>query len=139
MHKKTLTLATLFALFASFTTFAISPPKIIKTTKNALIHVSSEAEFKEILKSEKPSLIDFYADWCGPCRILAPIIDELAEKYSGKAVVAKVNVDKFKELSSKYNVSGIPCIIFFKNEKEVTRFVGVRPIKDYVDAMDKIK
>ena len=138
MYRKLLSLTTFFAVFASLTAFAITSPKATETTKDALIHISSEAEFNStILKSEKPALVDFYADWCGPCKMLAPTINKIADEYSEKAIVAKVNVDKLGELSRKYKISGIPCVILFKNGKEVERIVGMRPEKDYKAALDK--
>ena len=138
MRIKMLTTTTIIALFATLTAFAAGNPKTTETTNDALIHISSDAEFAKIMESEKPALVDFYADWCGPCRMLAPTIKKLANEYSGKAIVAKVNVDKLGELSGKYKISGIPCVILFKNGKEVDRIVGLRPEKDYTDALDKI-
>ena len=138
MYRKLLSLTAFFAMFASLTAFAITSPKATETTKDALVHISSEAEFNStILKSEKPALVDFYADWCGPCKMLAPTINKIADEYSEKAIVAKVNVDKLGKLSSKYKISGIPCIILFKDGKEVERIVGMRPEKDYKAALDK--
>jgi thioredoxin 1 len=139
MRIKMLTATAIFALFATLTAFAAGNPKTTETTNDALIHISSDAEFEStILKSEKPALVDFYADWCGPCRMLTPTIEKLAKDYTGKANIAKVNVDKFGELSGEYKVSGIPCVILFKDGKEVDRIVGKRSEKDYTDALDKI-
>ena len=138
MGIKMLTGTAIFALFASLTALASTSPKATETTNEALIHLTTEADFNtQIIKSEKPALVDFYADWCGPCRMLAPTISKLADEYSGKAIVAKINVDKFGELSSKYKVRGIPCVILFKDGKEVDRIVGMRPEKDYKAALDK--
>lgn len=72
------------------------------------------------------TLVDFYADWCGPCRMIAPIMEELADEYAGKAVIAKVDVDNSQNTASKYNVTSIPTVIMFVDGQEVKRVVGVR-------------
>ena len=80
----------------------------------------------EVLHSDKPVLLDFYADWCGPCKMLGPVIDGLADELSGKAVVGKVNIDDEPDLAAKYGVVTIPTIILFKDGQEVNRLVGVQ-------------
>ena len=90
------------------------------------LKLNSENFEKEVLNSEQPVLVDFYADWCGPCKMMAPVIEEIAEKLHGKAKVGKVNVDENQELAMKYEVMSIPTIIIYKNGTEVKRFVGVR-------------
>ena len=81
----------------------------------------------EVIKSDKPVLIDFWASWCGPCRMLAPIIAEIAEKYEGKVKVGKVNVDDEPEIAGRYQIASIPTLILFKDGKPVETSVGVRP------------
>ncbi len=80
----------------------------------------------EVLNSDKPVLVDFYADWCGPCKMMAPVIEEVAKELDGKAKVGKLNVDDNQELAIKYAVMSIPTLIIFKDGKEAKRFVGVR-------------
>ena len=87
---------------------------------------SSENFEKEVLKSEKPVLVDFYADWCGPCKMMSPIIEELAAELDGKAKVGKINVDENPDIAVEYNVMSIPTLIIFKNGKEEKRLVGLR-------------
>lgn len=81
---------------------------------------------QEILNSDKPALVDFWAPWCMPCRMIAPIVEEIAEEVQGKAVVGKVNVDEEGELAMQFGVASIPTLIVFKGGKEVKRVVGVQ-------------
>ena len=90
------------------------------------IKLSTENFEKEVLKSEKPVLVDFYADWCGPCNAMAPVIEELATELDGKAKVGKINVDDNPNIAVEYNVMSIPTLIIFKNGKEEKRLVGLR-------------
>ena len=90
------------------------------------IKLSTENFEKEVLKSEKPVLVDFYADWCGPCNAMAPVIEELATELDGKAKVGKINVDENSDIAVEYNVMSIPTLIIFKNGKEEKRLVGLR-------------
>ena len=89
---------------------------------------------KEILNSEVPVLVDFFATWCGPCSMLSPIIEEIANENVGKLKVCKIDIDQNEELAMKYRVSSIPTVMFFKNGKNVDSFVGYRAKTD----IDKI-
>ena len=80
----------------------------------------------EVLKDEKPVLVDFYADWCGPCRMMAPVVEKLAEEMAGEAVIGKLNVDDCEEIAMKYGVMNIPTIILFKNGQEINRVIGAQ-------------
>ena len=90
------------------------------------LNLSSENFEKEVLNSEEPVLVDFYADWCGPCKMMAPVVESLAGELQGKARVGKINVDENQDLAMEYNVMSIPTLIIFKDGKEIKRFVGVR-------------
>ena len=92
----------------------------------SVLKLTSENYEEEVLKSEKTVLIDFYADWCGPCRMMSPIIDEIAEEMEGKIKVGKINVDDNQELAMEYGVMSIPTIVVIKNGQVAKTFVGVR-------------
>ena len=94
------------------------------------LNLNNENFEAEVLNSKEPVLVDFYADWCGPCKMMAPVIEELAGELQGKAKVGKINVDDNQELAIKYNVMSIPTIVIFKEGKEVKRFVGVTDIEE---------
>lgn len=83
----------------------------------------------EVLAAEQPVLVDFWASWCGPCRMLAPVIDEIAAEKQGTAKVGKVNVDEQPELAAQYNVASIPTLIVFKNGQAAKKLIGVKPKK----------
>lgn len=97
------------------------------------LNLSSENFEKEVLNSEQPVLVDFYAEWCGPCKMMAPIIEEIAGELQGKAKVGKINVDENQELAMEYNVMSIPTLIIFKDGKEAKRFVGVTDKEDLLN------
>ena len=88
----------------------------------------------EVLNSDKPVLLDFYADWCGPCKMLAPVLHEIAEENIGALKVGKINVDEQMELAMRFQVSSIPMLAVFKDGKEITKSVGYRP-KSEIAAM----
>jgi thioredoxin 1 len=97
----------------------------------------TDATFEEtVLKSNKPVMVDFWAAWCGPCRMVGPIIDQISEEYKDKAVVGKVDVDANQEFAAKYGVRNIPTVLIFHNGEVVGRQVGVAPKNAYTDAID---
>ena len=91
-----------------------------------------------VLNSDKPVLVDFWADWCGPCKMLNPIINELADAYVERVKVGKVNTDENREVSVRFSVSAIPTVILFNNGEIVERFVGLRSKKDFETALNKV-
>ena len=100
------------------------------------LHLTEKNFEQEVLKSNVPVLVDFWAEWCGPCRAIAPIVEELATELQGKMKVAKVDVDQAQELAVEYNVMSIPTLLIFKNGKPVEEIVGAM-LKPQL--MDKIK
>jgi thioredoxin 1 len=105
----------------------------------SVIHLDKK-NFEEIVSSKTPVVIDFWAPWCGPCQMMGPVFEELAEEFKGKLQFAKVNVDEEIELASKFEVQGIPTLIVLKNKKEVERIVGFNPkatLKAKIDSILK--
>ena len=99
--------------------------------------VTSSNFEKEVLKSDIPVLVDFWAAWCGPCRMLTPVIDQLSEQYAGKVKVVKLNVDENPEISSKYQILTIPTIYLFKSGSKVDELVGARPKQSFEEMINK--
>jgi thioredoxin 1 len=93
----------------------------------------------EVIKSPLPVLVDFWATWCGPCRMIAPVVEELANENAGSVKVCKVNVDDSPDTASGYGINSIPTLMIFKNGQVVERFVGVQPKKRLQEALDQAK
>lgn len=99
----------------------------------------NDSNFKEVvLKSDKLVIIDFWAEWCGPCRMVAPIIEEISEEYDGKVLVAKVDVDTNPGISSKLGIRNIPTVMFFKNGEMVDKQVGAVPKSNYISKLEPL-
>jgi len=99
----------------------------------------TDANFEEeVLKSELPVVVDFWAPWCGPCRVVAPIVEELAKDYEGKVKVTKLDVDNNPGTAAKYGIFSIPTILIFKDGKVATQIVGAVPKKQFVDKINEV-
>ena len=131
------------AAWGAFLAFIVAYPMILGALRKPvppspnLIHIANASDFRAEI-AEGVSLIDFYADWCGPCRSLAPTINELADAYKGRVKVIKINVDDFPELARDYNASSIPNVVILKDGKEAARIVGARGLSSYKTELDKL-
>ena len=100
-----------------------------------MMHFNKES-FEQAVNSGKLVMVDFWASWCGPCRRISPVIEDIAKKYEGKAIIGKVNVDEEQELAIRNGVMSIPTVIFYKDGKEIARKVGVMPDKVFTEVLD---
>jgi len=105
----------------------------------ANIVILTEANFEqEVLKSPTPVLVDFWAEWCGPCKMIAPILDELASEYDGKVKVGKVNIDDCQSIATQYGVRAIPTLLIFKDGEVAEQVVGLRSKRDLKANLDQV-
>ena len=104
----------------------------------ALVTITDDNFEEEVLKSEKPVLIDFWATWCSPCRIIAPIVDEMATEYDGKAKIGKLDVDSNQQTSIKYGVRSIPTLLLFKDGELKETIIGAVPKAQLVDKLQSV-
>lgn len=101
-------------------------------------HIESVADFDtQVLGANKPVLVDFYATWCGPCKAVAPIMEQIATELAGRVEVVKVDVDKVSDLAARYQIMGVPTVMLFDHAKAVKTFVGVRSKSEYVEAVQQ--
>lgn len=101
----------------------------------AVVTVTQDNFENEVLKSEKPVLVDFWASWCGPCRMVSPVVDEIGNESDGRYMVGKVNVDEQPDIAAKYNIMSIPTLIVFKDGKPAQTSVGVRSKQDILSML----
>ncbi len=101
----------------------------------AVLHLNQEG-FDKLMAGSQPALVDFWATWCGPCKMLAPVMEELAAQYDGKVTVAKVDVDEEQDLAAQYGVMSIPTVVLFQDGREVERLVGYLPKERYEELID---
>jgi thioredoxin 1 len=116
---------------------AIPKPSVENTVSAAIAQISDDQFEEQVLKSSEPVLVDFWAEWCGPCKMIAPILDELAQSYSGKLKVAKINIDHNQKTPRNYNVRGIPTLMIFKNGKVEATQIGAVSKTQLTQLIDK--
>jgi thioredoxin 1 len=100
--------------------------------------IATNANFADIIKAAEPVMVDFWATWCGPCRMLSPTVDEIATEYDGKATVVKCNVDDCEDIASRYGIRNIPTLLFFKGGEVVDRLVGAVPKGNITAKLDSL-
>lgn len=105
-------------------------------SEKTLVQLQSKDFDKEVIRSEVPTVVDFYADWCGPCRMVSPIIETLSLEYAGKAKFVKINTDDNPDLAEKYGIMSIPTIMIFKNGEVASRTIGAGPAAMYKQKID---
>ena len=103
-----------------------------------LLHVTDEDFDAEIMKSELPAVVDFWAEWCGPCRMVGPVVEELASAYKGKIKVAKMDVDKNRQTPARFGIRNIPTLIFFKGGQVAQTIIGAQPKKQIEAEIKKL-
>jgi thioredoxin 1 len=112
--------------------------QVNKTTSQTLLHLSETDFERVVLRSELVTVVDFYADWCGPCRLVGPVIEGLSSSYEGKVRFAKVDVDSNQQLAARYGIQGIPTVVIFRDGKVADRIVGAAPAQVYRQRIDRI-
>lgn len=103
-----------------------------------IVNVTSSSFATEVLQSNVPVMVDFWAAWCGPCKMIAPALDELADEFQGKAKIAKVDIDNEQELAGQFNVRSIPTLLLFKNGQVVEQMVGARSKNDLKASLSRL-
>lgn len=128
------------AVLGGFLAFSMASPRVTAQMEGGgELQIDTAADFDaRVLGAEQPVLVDFYSTTCGPCRMLAPTIEKLAEQYGGRAAVYKVSVDRLPELAQRYGIQGIPAVLFFHGGKEVDRLIGLRPQDSYSSVLDRL-
>ncbi|MGH7967912.1 MAG: thioredoxin [Limisphaerales bacterium] len=103
-----------------------------------IVALTQENFAKEVLESAQPILVDFWAEWCGPCKMLAPILDELAQEYNGRIRIGKVNIDESQQLAAEYGIHSIPTLLLFRNGQVADQIVGARSKRDLKASFDRV-
>jgi len=116
----------------------LSLKSFLEDAMGTALHTTDANFKKDVLDSNVPVLVDFWAEWCGPCRMVAPVLDELAKEYDGKIKVAKVNVDENQQVSMDFHIRSIPTLLFFKNGQMVKQLIGAHPKSKLVSEIQEV-
>ncbi|MDG6990315.1 MAG: thioredoxin [Nitrososphaerota archaeon] len=108
------------------------------SNNNGVQHVNTADFERAVLKSQSPTVVDFYADWCGPCRMVSPVIESLSQQYAGKVNFAKVDTDANQSLAMRYNILSIPTVMIFKGGRMVDKIIGAMPAQAYRQKIDSV-
>jgi thioredoxin 1 len=111
---------------------------LISKNERIMAFEFTDSNYKEVIESGKPVVVDFWAPWCGPCKMVAPIIEELAQEYEGKVVIGKCDVDDNDDMASEFGIRNIPTVLFFKDGKQVDKQVGAVAKPKYVEKINNI-
>ena len=103
-----------------------------------IVNLTQDNFAKEVLESPTPILVDFWAEWCGPCKMIAPVLDELADEYDGRVKIGKVNIDNEQGLAAEYGVRAIPTLLLFQNGQVAEQIVGLKSKRDLKNSFDKV-
>ena len=103
-----------------------------------MARIVTDENFNEIFTESKPVVLDFWAEWCGPCRMVGPIIDELASEYEGRVIIGKIDVDDNNELATQFNIRTIPTVLFFKDQQIVDKHVGAATKATFVEKIERL-
>lgn len=104
----------------------------MENNNNVITHVATKTWDAEVLRSDLPVIVDFWAEWCGPCRMVGPAVEQIGKILAGKVKVAKLNVDENQEIAMKYSIQSIPSLLLFKDGKEIARTIGAAPKEAYL-------
>ncbi len=104
----------------------------------SILTLTQENFASEVLQSPMPVLVDFWAEWCGPCKMLAPVLDELADEYEGRVKIGKVNIDQQQALAAEYDVRAIPTLLLFQQGQVADHFIGLRSKRDLKESFDRV-
>jgi len=103
-----------------------------------IITITQDNFAQQVLQSSAPVLVDFWAEWCGPCKMIAPLLDELADEYDGKVKIGKVNIDEHQSLAAEYGIRAIPTLLLFNKGQVVDQIVGARSKRDFKTSLDRV-